>query len=56
VKAPTRSGFGRLLLERALAADVGGEVRLDFAGEGLHCQIAVPLGDTASGAVEARSS
>lgn len=43
VKPPERSGFGRLLLERALAADIGGEVELDFRPSGLHCRIAMPL-------------
>jgi two-component sensor histidine kinase len=40
---PRRSGFGRLLLERALASDLKGEVLLDFAESGLRCEIAVPL-------------
>jgi two-component sensor histidine kinase len=43
VRPPARSGFGRLLLERALAADLGGEVQLDFAEDGLQCAIAIPL-------------
>lgn len=43
VSEPRRSGFGRLLLERALAADVRGEVSLDFSPAGLRCRIAVPL-------------
>jgi two-component sensor histidine kinase len=46
VSKPNRSGFGRLLLERALAADLRGEVSLDFAESGLRCDIVVPL-DTA---------
>jgi PAS domain S-box-containing protein len=43
VPVPQRSGFGRLLLERALAADLKGDVRLDFSPLGLRCDIAVPL-------------
>jgi two-component sensor histidine kinase len=43
VRPPRRSGFGRLLLERALTSDLGGDVRLDFAEEGLRCAIAIPL-------------
>ena len=43
VKPPERSGFGRLLLERALASDLGGEVQLDFDKDGLRCAIAIPL-------------
>jgi two-component sensor histidine kinase len=43
VRRPTRSGFGRLLLERALPSDLGGDVQLDFAEDGLICAIAIPL-------------
>lgn len=42
VAAPKHNGFGRLLLERVVASDLGGEVRLDFASEGLTCTIDVP--------------
>ena len=45
VKPPGRSGFGRLLLERALASDLGGDVQLSFAEDGLKCAIAIPLGE-----------
>lgn len=43
VAPPQRSGFGRLLLERALAADLKGEVDLEFAERGLRCTIVLPL-------------
>jgi PAS domain S-box-containing protein len=43
VTPPRRSGFGRLLLERALASDLRGQVKLDFAEDGLRCEIDVPL-------------
>ena len=43
VERPSRSGFGRLLLERALASDLRGSVDLDFAPSGLKCHIAIPL-------------
>jgi two-component sensor histidine kinase len=43
VSPPRRSGFGRLLLERALTSDLGGDVELDFAEDGLRCAIAIPL-------------
>jgi PAS domain S-box-containing protein len=43
VSPPERSGFGRLLLERALASDLGGDVQLEFAEDGLKCIIAIPL-------------
>jgi two-component sensor histidine kinase len=43
VSPPVRSGFGRLLLERALASDLGGEVQLAFDEDGVKCAIAIPL-------------
>jgi len=46
VVAPQHSGFGRLLLERALAADLRGAVALDFRPEGLVCRITLPLEST----------
>lgn len=42
VVPPRQSGFGRLLLERALVSDLRGEVDMDFAAAGLICRIAVP--------------
>jgi two-component sensor histidine kinase len=35
VTAPRTSGFGRMLLERAIAFDLNGEVKLEFAPAGL---------------------
>jgi PAS domain S-box-containing protein len=43
VQAPERSGFGRLLLERALGSDLDAEVQLKFAPAGLECIITFPL-------------
>lgn len=43
VVAPVRSGFGRILLERALTAELNGEVAMEFAPAGLTCTIRVPL-------------
>jgi len=43
VSAPQRSGFGRLLLERALRADLDANVELDFAPDGFECIIRFPL-------------
>jgi PAS domain S-box-containing protein len=40
---PNRRGFGLRLIERALAADLGGTVSLDFAPEGLVCRLDAPL-------------
>ncbi|WEX75443.1 PAS domain S-box protein [Sinorhizobium numidicum] len=42
VLEPKHNGFGRLLLERVVASDLGGEVRLEFAPRGLICTIDVP--------------
>jgi CheY-like chemotaxis protein len=42
-RAPDTQGFGRLLLEQALAADLGGDVQLDFASTGLRCAIRIPV-------------
>ncbi|MEH3120701.1 MAG: PAS domain-containing protein [Sphingomonas phyllosphaerae] len=39
VTLPSRRGFGSKLIERALSADLGGPVQLDFAPEGLTCTI-----------------
>ena len=49
VVPPERSGFGRLLLERALASDLRGTVQLDFAEAGVQCAIAFPLSKQAAG-------
>jgi CheY-like chemotaxis protein len=43
VKQPQHTGFGRLLLERALASDLNGKVKLDFTNGGLNCLIAFPV-------------
>jgi len=48
VTPPRRSGFGRVLLERALAADLQGKVSLDFAPAGLTCTIALPVDGNAT--------
>jgi len=52
VMPPRRSGFGRRLLERALASDLGGTVKLDFPEEGLTCLIAFPLNRYTGKAIE----
>ena len=43
VQPPKRSGFGRLLLERGLATELRGNVKLDFLHSGLKCYIGFPL-------------
>ena len=41
--APSRKGFGSVLIETMLAADLGGKVALDFAPTGLSATIDLPL-------------
>jgi PAS domain S-box-containing protein len=43
VSAPSRKGFGLRLIERGLAAELDGEVKLTFDSEGLTCTIDAPL-------------
>jgi len=43
VATPERSGFGRFLLERGVAADLKGTVTLDFQSGGLVCTMFLPL-------------
>lgn len=42
VKPPSRKGFGSILLERGLKHEVDGTVRLDYAREGVVCDIDMP--------------
>jgi two-component sensor histidine kinase len=42
---PSRRGFGTRLLERGLAAQIGGAVSLNFAPCGLRCRIRLPADD-----------
>ena len=42
IEPPTRSGFGRVMLERVFANDVGGDLRLDFAPDGMKCRLCIP--------------
>jgi two-component sensor histidine kinase len=43
VTPPRRRGFGSMMLERALASELVGSVRLDFAPAGLSCTIDAPV-------------
>ena len=43
VAPPQRRGFGSRLIERGLAHELGGEVRMDFQPGGLVCTIELPL-------------
>ncbi|MDT8759686.1 PAS domain S-box protein [Sphingomonas psychrotolerans] len=43
VIAPTRRGFGTRMIERGLAAELGGTAKIDFRPEGLVCTVDAPL-------------
>ncbi len=43
VVPPSRRGFGSRLVERSLAQDLGGEVKIDFAPTGVVCTVNAPL-------------
>ena len=49
VLPPTRRGFGTRLIERSLASDLGGHVRLTYDPSGVICQVEAPLNDHSSG-------
>lgn len=43
VVKPQQRGFGSRLIEGSIAAELGGSARLDYAPEGLRCEIVLPL-------------
>jgi PAS domain S-box-containing protein len=43
VQKPVHSGFGTRLIERSLGPQLGGEVRTDFAPDGVVCIFQIPL-------------
>ncbi|WP_262030658.1 sensor histidine kinase [Microvirga sp. Mcv34] len=43
VKKPERQGFGSKLIQRGLAQQLGGEIKLDFAPAGIRCVITFPI-------------
>ena len=43
VRPPSRRGFGSRMIEQALAAELGGTIKLDFRPEGVICIIDTPL-------------
>ena len=45
VRTPSRKGFGSRLLERGLAHELDGHVRLDYVPEGVVCEIDMPAPD-----------
>jgi PAS domain S-box-containing protein len=50
VEPPGRRGFGSRLVERGLSQDLAGDVRLDFATDGVMCSIDAPLHEVAGAA------
>jgi two-component sensor histidine kinase len=48
VDPPERKGFGTRLLERGLATELRGEVRIDYRPKGVVCTFDVPLGSVRS--------
>lgn len=43
VMPPERQGFGTKLIQRGLAQQLGGEIKLDFRPDGIRCVITFPL-------------
>jgi len=43
VSVPTHRGFGTRMIERGLAAELGGKVAIEFRSEGLVCTVDAPL-------------
>ncbi len=43
VKAPREKSFGTRLIERACTHELDGEVELNYAPEGLRCEVIFPL-------------
>jgi PAS domain S-box-containing protein len=43
VKKPTRQGFGTRVMERMISVQQKGNLRLDWRGEGLACEIILPV-------------
>lgn len=51
VVPPTRKGFGSRLIERSLASDLGADVRMDYAVDGVVCAIDAPAAKLRGGTV-----
>jgi two-component sensor histidine kinase len=49
VVPPARQGFGRILLERAVAQEFGAQPTISFAPEGLSYEVDAPLSDIVAG-------
>jgi two-component sensor histidine kinase/PAS domain-containing protein len=55
VSPPKRQGFGTKLIQRGLAQQLGGEIKLDFAPSGIRCVITFPIETIAADADEAEA-
>jgi two-component sensor histidine kinase len=42
VKAPSRQGFGTRVIDQMIRSQMKGEIRFDWRGDGLECEIGVP--------------
>ncbi|CAA9492156.1 MAG: hypothetical protein AVDCRST_MAG09-170 [uncultured Sphingomonas sp.] len=47
VEAPSRRGFGSRMIERGLAAELGGTVHIDFQPDGIVCTVDAPFPEAA---------
>ena len=45
VRPPSRKGFGTRLIERNLAQELGGTVRIEYRETGVWCEITARIGD-----------
>ena len=45
VQPPGRRGFGSRMIERGLAAELGGQVKIDFDPEGVVCRVDAPFNE-----------
>ena len=52
VEEPTRIGFGRRLIERGLAHELGGEARISFHPAGVICEIDIPTATALVGKIK----
>jgi two-component sensor histidine kinase len=55
VASPTRHGFGRVLIEQAVAHELGGRTRLDFAAQGVSYELEAALAAAARASDHAAS-
>ncbi|TFH20167.1 MAG: PAS domain S-box protein [Myxococcales bacterium] len=49
VGKPTRRGFGTTLIEQSVPYELDGEVQLEFAPAGVHCELAFPIREQPAG-------